>query len=64
MELDWVKKLPGSVDMKRQWVVPGHPHLSIRRQCELLGLGRATWYYQPATASTETLALMREIDRH
>ncbi|WNM63968.1 transposase [Candidatus Nitrospira neomarina] len=34
MELDWIKKLPGSVDVKRQWIVPGHPQLSIRRQCE------------------------------
>jgi len=63
MELDWIKKLPGSVDLKRQWVVPGHPQLSIRRQCELLGLGRANWYYQPALASAETLELMRQIDR-
>jgi hypothetical protein len=29
MELDWIKKLPGSVDVKRQWLVPGHPQLSI-----------------------------------
>lgn len=43
--------------------MPGHPQLSIRRQCELLGLGRATWYYQPTEASTETLELMRQIDR-
>lgn len=25
MELDWLKKLPGSVEAKREWLVPGHP---------------------------------------
>lgn len=36
--------------------------LSIRRQCELLGLNHATWYYAPAQESPENLALMRLID--
>jgi putative transposase len=40
-----------------------HPDLSIRRQCELLGLNRATFYYQPAGESAENLALMRLLDR-
>ena len=26
----------------------GQPALSIRRQCELVGLNRATYYWQPA----------------
>ena len=39
-----------------------HPDLSIRRQCELLGLNRATFYYQPATETALNLALMRLID--
>lgn len=43
--------------------MPGHPQLSIRRQCALLGLGRANWYYSPGVASAETLALMRQIDQ-
>ena len=55
MELEWVKKLPVSVEMKRPWVVPGHPHLSLRRQCEILGLGRANWYDQPVAERAETL---------
>jgi putative transposase len=38
------------------------PHLSIRRQCELLGLNRSTFYYAPATASEYNLRLMRLID--
>jgi putative transposase len=37
--------------------------LSIGRQCELLGLGRSTFYYEPATETAENLALMRLIDQ-
>jgi len=36
--------------------------LSIRRQCELVGLNRSSWYYAPAEESPENLALMRRID--
>ncbi len=39
-----------------------HPTLSLRRQCALLGLNRATLYYTPATESTFNLQLMRLID--
>jgi putative transposase len=43
-------------------VEQGHPQLSICRQCELLGLARASYYYEPATESEENLKLMRLID--
>jgi putative transposase len=36
--------------------------LSIRRQCELLELNRASWYYEPVPESAENLAWMRRID--
>jgi len=36
--------------------------LSVRRQCELLGLNRSTWYYEPVPESAANLALMRRID--
>jgi len=36
--------------------------LSVRRQCELLGLARASWYYEPVEETAENLALMRRID--
>lgn len=39
-----------------------HPELSIRRQCDLLGLNRATFYYAPAGESAENLHLMRLLD--
>jgi putative transposase len=40
-----------------------HAELSVRRQCELLGLSRATFYYQPASETPESLRLMRLMDR-
>ena len=36
--------------------------MSIRRQCELLGLNRSSWYYEPAGETAENLALMRRLD--
>ena len=41
---------------------PGHGSLSQRRQCELLGVSRASLYYQAASPSAENLKLMRLID--
>jgi putative transposase len=39
-----------------------HPHLSIRRQCELLGVNRTSLYYHPGGESEENLRLMRLLD--
>jgi putative transposase len=39
-----------------------HDYLSIGRQCELLGLSRSTYYYQPCGESSENLAVMKAID--
>lgn len=36
--------------------------MSIRRQCELLGLHRATLYYAPAPETALNLHLMRRLD--
>jgi putative transposase len=44
-------------------VQPGDSELSIRRQCDLLGLTRSMLYYLPVEISAEELALMKEIDR-
>jgi len=54
--------LPGSVEFKRACIEPKHRRLSLRRQCELLGLNRASWYYEAVGESAENLALMRRID--
>jgi putative transposase len=39
-----------------------HPELSVRRQCELLGLNRSTLYHKPMGETAENLRLMRLID--
>jgi putative transposase len=56
------KKLSGSVENKRALIEPEHPTLSIRRQCGLLGLNRASYYYQPAQETAENVLLMRLLD--
>jgi putative transposase len=43
-------------------IEPDHPALSVRRQCELLGLSRSSLYYEPAPETPENLRLMRLID--
>ena len=48
--------------MKRGLLETEHPWLSLRRQCELIGLNRSSYYYQPATESPLNLTLMRLID--
>jgi putative transposase len=55
--------VPAATDLKRSLVEPNHPKLSIRHQCELLGLNRSTFYLPMATESEENLRLMRLIDR-
>jgi putative transposase len=55
--------MPQSAELKRSLVEQGHPQLSVLRQCELLGLCRSSYYYQPASESQENLELMRLIDR-
>ena len=36
--------------------------LSLRRQCELLGIARSGYYYEPVAETAENLALMRRLD--
>lgn len=40
-----------------------HPTLSLRRQCQLVGLNRATFYWRPAGESVTNLTLMHLIDQ-
>jgi putative transposase len=40
----------------------GHDTISVRRQCELLGVNRTSLYYLPKGESEENLRLMRLID--
>jgi len=56
------KKLPAMVEAKRAMIERGHPELSVRRQCELIGLNRSSLYYQPMGESAYNLQLMRLLD--
>ena len=56
------KNQTNTVEQKRLLIEPQHPHLSITRQCELLGLARSSYYYEPAPESEEDLLLMRLLD--
>lgn len=38
-------------------------HLSLRKQCELLGINRSSLYYEPVGIDEETLHLMNLLDR-
>lgn len=51
--------------VKKEWFVlidPLHQHISISRQCQLLGVSRSGYYYEPRPVSEEELGLMRKID--
>jgi len=43
-------------------VDPKHPKLSIQSQCQLLGVSRSSYYYQPKEISEEELKLLRLLD--
>lgn len=43
-------------------IEPRHSELSVVEQCELLGLPRSTYYYEPVEEIAENLELMRVMD--
>ena len=51
----------GPVAVRRNLIEPC-PELSLRQQCELVGISRSGFYYEPVPESEETLALMRRLD--
>src|ERR1019366_8118159 len=58
MELEWLKKNFLTADIARALIDETHPSLSVRRQCELLGLSRSSLYYEATPESQENLRLM------
>ena len=50
------------MEEKRALIEAEHPTLSLARQCELVGLARSSYYYQPMAESEENLLLMRLLD--
>lgn len=47
---------------KKKLIEPNHEKISIIRQCDLLGINRSGYYYQPKPISLETISLMKRID--
>ena len=47
---------------KRRWIDPAHSSLSIRRQCQWLGLARSSFHWRPCAKSAETHVLLRRLD--
>jgi len=43
-------------------IEPGHPAISVRRQCDLLGLARSSLYYRPQGEDALNAHLMRLLD--
>jgi putative transposase len=43
-------------------IEPDHPHISIARQCDLVGLSRSSYYYMSEGETAENLHLMRLLD--
>lgn len=48
---------------RKEWIECNNELLSIEKQCELLGLSRSSYYYQPCGESSKNLALMNAIDK-
>lgn len=48
---------------RRSLVQPTHTKLSIRQQCDLLGLSRSSYYYVPQPVDSLELELREKIDR-
>jgi putative transposase len=54
---------------KKRMIEPGHSYISLRRQCELTGLNRSSYYYEnlaedkPGTDSKENMQIMTFIDK-
>ncbi len=52
-----------STEERRELVEPNQSEISLRRQCELLGVNRSGLYYRPLGERAENLEWMRLIDR-
>lgn len=63
IERDWLKKnLNYSAEEKKKLIEPGNLKLGINRQCELVGISRAGYYYKPKPIVFEQLQLINLVD--
>ena len=49
--------------MRRGWIEPGDPEVSLVAQCQLLGLSRSGWYASPVPEAGLNQELRRRIDQ-
>lgn len=63
-ELDWLKKNFYNFNQNtlRSAAEPDNPHISLRRQCELLGITRSGYYYRQRPAKQKLLDVYHIID--
>lgn len=52
-----------SVAERKERIDPAHQSIPISRQCELLGLARSSFYYEPKPETEQNLRLMRLLDQ-
>ena len=63
VERDFLSKaFVAEPDRRKTMIDPGHPRISIVRQCELASISRSSYYREPTVENGETLRLMRLID--
>jgi putative transposase len=51
-----------STNEKRKCIETEHEKLTIEKQCELVGISRSGYYYEPEIASKKTLSLVNIVD--
>ncbi|TYC65079.1 IS3 family transposase [Stappia sp. BW2] len=56
------RKLKPGREVRRGMAEPGHPALSVGKQCALLSISRSSFYYMPKGETEINLTLMRQID--
>jgi len=54
--------LPRTREESLQWIDRDHESLSVRQQCQILGIHRSQLYYERVPECGENLELMRLID--
>jgi putative transposase len=55
----------GALSLEQRRALIGEEEgISLRRQCELVGIHRSGWYYQATPESAENLLLMKKLDEH
>lgn len=62
VENDFLKKVQATVRDRVQAVEPDNPELSVARQCEILGISRSAYYYEPVQMNEDRdLSILKAI---